>query len=185
MIQTRRRSRAVRSEDPADVSSVRVPNGTVLDNPTEVELARCLGNPAASIICSNPTRRQSSAPDPPVWRPRVMAASEGLSVTSSTSRQSADGGGERPHREPVRISKASLSSADQPRLRCRRRSSGALVIPTESAVDCTAAPLASSSWADCRRATKGPGRPLLPASLSLIPEPPSPRPREFEGRCVW
>src|SRR6266436_4878234 len=147
----------------ADVPLVVCPNGTVLDNPTEVELARSLGilrvdhldrTYDVAIVGAGPAGLATA----------VYAASEGLSVIVFDSR--AIGGQALTSRAFVQAQKFGAE----------------MVIPNEVArLDCTAAPLALE-LADGRRAK---ARTAVVASGARYRRPAIPRLEEFEGRGVW
>jgi thioredoxin reductase (NADPH) len=167
----------------ADVPLVVCPNGTVLDNPTEVELARSLGilrvdhldrTYDVAIVGAGPAGLATA----------VYAASEGLSVIVFDSRAIGGQAGASARIEnlfgfPEGIAGQSLTS----RAFVQAQKFGAeMVIPNEVArLDCTAAPLALE-LADGRRAK---ARTAVVASGARYRRPVIPRLEEFEGRGVW
>ncbi len=167
----------------ADVPLVVCPNGTVLDNPTEVELARCLGilrvdhldrTYDVAIVGAGPAGLATA----------VYAASEGLSVIVFDSRAIGGQAGASARIEnlfgfPEGIAGQALTS----RAFVQAQKFGAeMVIPNEVArLDCTAAPLALE-LADGRRAK---ARTAVVASGARYRRPAIPRLEEFEGRGVW
>ena len=167
----------------ADVPLVVCPNGTVLDNPTEVELARSLGilrvdhldrTYDVAIVGAGPAGLATA----------VYAASEGLSVIVFDSRAIGGQAGASARIEnlfgfPEGIAGQSLTS----RAFVQAQKFGAeMVIPNEVArLDCTAAPLALE-LADGRRAK---ARTAVVASGARYRRPAIPRLEEFEGRGVW
>ncbi len=167
----------------ADVPLVVCPNGTVLDNPTEVELARSLGilrvdhldrTYDVAIVGAGPAGLATA----------VYAASEGLSVIVFDSRAIGGQAGASARIEnlfgfPEGIAGQSLTS----RAFVQAQKFGAeMVIPNEVArLDCTAAPLALE-LADGRRAR---ARTAVVASGARYRRPAIPRLEEFEGRGVW
>jgi len=167
----------------ADVPLVVCPNGTVLDNPTEVELARCLGilrvdhldrTYDVAIVGAGPAGLATA----------VYAASEGLSVIVFDSRAIGGQAGASARIEnlfgfPEGIAGQSLTS----RAFVQAQKFGAeMVIPSEVArLDCTAVPLALE-LADGRRAK---ARTAVVASGARYRRPAIPRLEEFEGRGVW
>jgi len=167
----------------ADVPLVVCPNGTVLDNPTEVELARSLGilridhldrTYDVAIVGAGPAGLATA----------VYAASEGLSVIVFDSRAIGGQAGASARIEnlfgfPEGIAGQALTS----RAFVQAQKFGAeMVIPNEVArLDCTAAPLALE-LADGRRAK---ARTAVVASGARYRRPAIPRLEEFEGRGVW
>ena len=167
----------------ADVPLVVCPNGTVLDNPTEVELAGSLGilrvdhldrTYDVAIVGAGPAGLATA----------VYAASEGLSVIVFDSRAIGGQAGASARIEnlfgfPEGIAGQSLTS----RAFVQAQKFGAeMVIPNEVArLDCTAAPLALE-LADGRRAK---ARTAVVASGARYRRPAIPRLEEFEGRGVW
>jgi len=167
----------------ADVPLVVCPNGTVLDNPTEVELARSLG----MLRVDHPDRTYDVAivgAGPAGLATAVYAASEGLSVIVFDSRAIGGQAGASARIEnlfgfPEGIAGQSLTS----RAFVQAQKFGAeMVIPSEVArLDCTAVPLALE-LADGRRAK---ARTAVVASGARYRRPAIPRLEEFEGRGVW
>jgi thioredoxin reductase (NADPH) len=167
----------------ADVPLVVCPNGTVLDNPTEVELARSLGilrvdhldrTYDVAIVGAGPAGLATA----------VYAASEGLSVIVFDSRAIGGQAGASARIEnlfgfPEGIAGQALTS----RAFVQAQKFGAeMVIPNEvTRLDCTAAPLALE-LADGRRAK---ARTAVVASGARYRRPAIPRLEEFEGRGVW
>jgi len=167
----------------ADVPLVVGPNGTVLDNPTEVELARCLGilrvdhldrTYDVAIVGAGPAGLATA----------VYAASEGLSVIVFDSRAIGGQAGASARIEnlfgfPEGIAGQALTS----RAFVQAQKFGAeMVIPNEVVrLDCSSAPLALE-LADGRRVK---ARTAVVASGARYRRPAIPRLEEFEGRGVW
>ncbi len=159
------------------------PNGTVLDNPTEVELARSLG----MLGVDHPDRTYDVAivgAGPAGLATAVYAASEGLSVIVFDSRAFGGQAGASARIEnlfgfPEGIAGQALTS----RAFVQAQKFGAeMVIPKEVVrLDCTSAPLALE-LADGRRVK---ARTAVVASGARYRRPAIPRLEEFEGRGVW
>jgi thioredoxin reductase (NADPH) len=167
----------------ADLPLVVCPNGTVLDNPTEVELARSLG----MLRVDRPDRTYDVAivgAGPAGLATAVYAASEGLSVIVFDSRAIGGQAGASARIEnlfgfPESIAGQALTG----RAFVQAQKFGTeMVIPNEvTRLDCDAAPLALE-LADGRRVT---ARPAVVASGARYRRPAIPRLEEFEGRGVW
>jgi thioredoxin reductase (NADPH) len=159
------------------------PDGTVLDNPTEVELARCLG----MLRVGHPDRTYDVAivgAGPAGLATAVYAASEGLSVIVFDSREIGGQAGASARIEnlfgfPEGIAGQALTS----RAFVQAQKFGAeMVIPNEVVrLDCASAPLALE-LADGRRVR---ARTAVVASGARYRRPAIPRLEEFEGRGVW
>jgi thioredoxin reductase (NADPH) len=167
----------------AAVPLVVCPNGTVLDNPTEVELARSLG----MLRVDHPDRTYDVAivgAGPAGLATAVYAASEGLSVIVFDSRAIGGQAGASARIEnlfgfPEGIAGQALTS----RAFVQAQKFGAeMVIPNEVVrLDCSSAPLALE-LADGRRVK---ARTAVVASGARYRRPAIPRLEEFEGRGVW
>jgi thioredoxin reductase (NADPH) len=167
----------------ADVPLVVCPNGTVLDNPTEAELARSLG----MLRVDHPDRTYDVAivgAGPAGLATAVYAASEGLSVIVFDSRAIGGQAGASARIEnlfgfPEGIAGQALTG----RAFVQAQKFGAeMVIPNEVVrLDCTALPLALE-LADGRRVK---ARTAVVASGARYRRPAIARLEEFEGRGVW
>jgi thioredoxin reductase (NADPH) len=167
----------------ADVPLVVCPNGTVLDNPTDVELARSLG----MLRVDHPDRAYDVAivgAGPAGLATAVYAASEGLSVIVFDSRAFGGQAGASARIEnlfgfPEGIAGQTLTG----RAFLQAQKFGAeMVIPNEVVrLDCTSASLALE-LADGRRVK---ARSVVVASGARYRRPSIPRLEEFEGRGVW
>ena len=167
----------------ADLPLVVCPNGTVLDNPTEVELARSLG----MLRVDHPDRTYDVAivgAGPAGLATAVYAASEGLSVIVFDSRAIGGQAGASARIEnlfgfPEGIAGQALT--DRAFVQAQKFGTE-MVIPNEvTRLDCDAAPLALE-LADGRRVT---ARTAVVASGARYRRPAIPRLEEFEGRGVW
>jgi thioredoxin reductase (NADPH) len=166
----------------AELPLVVCPDGTVLDNPSDLELARSLG----MLRVDHPDRTYDVAivgAGPAGLATAVYAASEGLSVIMFDSRAFGGQAGASARIEnlfgfPEGIAGQALTS----RAFVQAKKFGAeMVIPNEVVrLDCTS-PLALE-LADGRRVK---ARTVVVASGARYRRPAIPRLEEFEGRGVW
>jgi thioredoxin reductase (NADPH) len=169
--------------DPADLPLAVCADGTVLKNPSEVELARRLG----MVRCDGVDRTFDVAivgAGPAGLATAVYAASEGLSVVVFDARAFGGQAGASARIEnylgfPTGISGQALAG----RAYVQAQKFGAeMVIPVEvTRLDCTSAPLALE-LADGRRVR---ARAAVVAAGARYRRPNVPRLQEFEGRGIW
>jgi thioredoxin reductase (NADPH) len=167
----------------ADIPLVVCPNGSVLKNPTEADLARALGMKRLD----HPDRTYDVAivgAGPAGLATAVYAASEGLSVIVLETRSFGGQAGASARIEnylgfPEGISGQALTS----RAFVQAQKFGAeIVIPSPVVrLDCGAHPY-TLEMADGRRAT---ARTIVVASGARYRRPPIPHLEAFEGRGVW
>ena len=158
-------------------------DGSILKNPTEVELAHCLG----MVRCDGPDRIYDVAivgAGPGGLATAVYAASEGLSVIVLDARAFGGQAGASARIEnylgfPTGISGQALTG----RAYVQAQKFGAdMAIPAEvKRLDCAGSPLALE-LADGHRAAGAHGRGRGGRALSASTDP---APSEFEGRGVW